>query len=301
MNNQFALGTLNYIWTHPNCQNQKIQSLWRFFKWQLNKRLTHHFLDFQLTPDVKVRCYPDSRSASAALYCGLYDYDEMHFLLRYLRPEDTFLDIGANIGIYTLLAATKLSRGRVYSFEPLPKNYDRLKENLELNHFQQVEAYPIAISHQTGSVALDPAGEDALPFITSEVTQRTISVMTDTLERILPEESLQTLVLAKIDIEGAEILAFKGATALLQNHRPPVWILEINDAVHRFGYTRQDVVDFLQKYGYSLYRYDVDANQIYPITLQQKQGNNVLAIANTALAFVQDRLAEERLGASLSL
>jgi FkbM family methyltransferase len=290
--NWLALKTLQYIWTHPNCKYQRIQSVFKFFGWQFYKRSTRRFLDFQLIPEVKIRCYPDSQSASAALYCGLYDYDDMNFLLRYLRPEDSFIDIGANIGIYTLLAASRISSGSIYCFEALPKNYDRLKENLKLNHFEQVKPFAIAISDHSGSVALNLAEGDSMPFITSLATDRTITVPTDTLDHLLHDQPQSSLTLGKMDIEGAELLALKGSTSLLQQHLPPVWILEINDAVNNFGYQKQDLVNFLKGYSYNLYTYSADTNQIFPITLNEQQGNNVLAIADSAIDFVRDRLSE---------
>ncbi|NEP54131.1 MAG: hypothetical protein F6K65_37215, partial [Moorea sp. SIO3C2] len=129
MNNIFAYQTLQYIWSHPNNKTQQIKSILKFIGWQIYKRLFKRYIDTQLLPEAKIRCYPDSYSASAALYCGLYDYDDMNFLLRYLRDSDSFIDIGANVGIYTLLAASKIKSGLIYSFEALPKNFYRLKEN----------------------------------------------------------------------------------------------------------------------------------------------------------------------------
>ncbi|MGB7441311.1 MAG: FkbM family methyltransferase [Coleofasciculaceae cyanobacterium] len=293
--NHFALKTFGYIWTHPNCQYHKLQSVLKFFGWQLYKRLTHHFLDIQLVPSVKLRCHPDSYSAAAVLYCGLYDYDEMNFLLRYLRAEDSFLDIGANVGVYTLLAASKIQSGSIYSFEVLPKNYTRLQENLKINKFDQVKTYEIAVSDQPGTVSLNLAEGDSMPFITHTSANNTITVTTDTLDNLLQNQPLDNLTLAKMDIEGAELLAFKGAVSLLKQQRPHVWILEINDQVSNFGHHKQDVVDFLHNYGYKLYRYSADTNQISPINLEQQQGNNVLAIADSALDFVRDRLAETNL------
>ena len=73
MQNQFAQGTIKYIWSHPNCKKSKIQSITKFIGWQLYKRLSQRSLDLQLLPQVKIRCYPDSRSAAAILYCGLYE------------------------------------------------------------------------------------------------------------------------------------------------------------------------------------------------------------------------------------
>jgi FkbM family methyltransferase len=298
-NNKFAIKTLRYIWTHPNCKNQQIQFILKFISWQVYKRLTHKYLDIELISNVKIRCYPDSYSAATALYCGLYDYNEMNFLLRYLRSNDSFLDIGANVGIYTLLAASKIKSGSVYSFEVLPKNYNRLIQNLQLNQFQQVKPYAIAVSDFTGTTALNIAEGDSMPFITNNATDNTITVTTDTLDNLLQYESVANLTLAKMDIEGAEILALKGAVSLLKKQRPYVWIMEINDTVNNFGLQKQDVVNFLEDYGYSLYQYDADTNQIQAITVEEKQGNNVLAIADSALDFVRDRLNDKSLANSV--
>ncbi|MDF5727467.1 MAG: FkbM family methyltransferase [Rhizonema sp. PD38] len=292
MQNQLAQGTIKYIWSHPNCKKQRFQSIIRFISWQLYKRLFQHSLDIQLLPDVKIRCYPDSHSAAAILYCGLYEYDEMNFLLQYLRDEDSFIDIGANVGVYTLIAASKIKHGSIYSFEALPKNFTRLEENLKINQFEQVKPYAVAVSDLIGITSLNLAERDSMPFITLTATENTITVPTDTLDNLLKNQSLANLTLAKMDIEGAEILAIKGATYLLKQQRPYVWILEINDAVNNFGHQKQDVVDLLQDYGYGLYRYDADSNQLHAITLDGQQGNNVLAIANSALDFVRDRLID---------
>ncbi|MEO1185727.1 MAG: hypothetical protein AAFX46_14060, partial [Cyanobacteria bacterium J06636_27] len=89
---------------------------------------------------------------------------------------------------------------------------------------------------------------------------------------------------------GAEILALKGATSLLNKQLPYVWILEINDTVNNFGHSKQDVVDLLEQYGYVLYYYDADTNNLHEIKLEQQQRKNVLAISKSALSFVQDRL-----------
>jgi hypothetical protein len=87
-----------------------------------------------------------------------------------------------------------------------------------------------------------------------------------------------------MDIEGAELLALKGATSLLEKKCPQVWIMEI------LGTGSTKLVNFLNSYGYNLYQYSADTNKISPISLEQKRGNNVLAIANTAIDFVRDRL-----------
>jgi predicted methyltransferase len=82
--------------------------------------------------DTSLLCYPRSNSASNVIYfTPYYDYDEMHFLQRYLRPGDVVIDAGANIGTYTLLAATCVGpTGQVIAFEPAPVAFARLRENV---------------------------------------------------------------------------------------------------------------------------------------------------------------------------
>ena len=274
--------TLTYIWSHPNCQKKQVQSIYRFFEWQIYKRIGYQHLDLELAPGVQLRCYPDSHSASAVLYCGLYDYNEMNFLLRYLRPEDSFLDVGANVGVYTLLAASKITSGSIYSIEALPKNYERLKENIVLNQFERIQTYQLAVSDKEGMIELSLNDGDSTPSILGQNSGHKLIVKTDMLDNILPNGT--HLTLAKMDVEGAELLVLKGAKSLLKN---PVfvWILEI------LGTSAIELVDFLNSYGYRLYQYSADANRLYPVTLEQKQGNNVLAIHNDHLDLVTERLS----------
>ena len=294
-NNVFASKTLAYIWTHPENRGRQIQAIGRFTCWQLYKRLVHHSFDIELGDGLRLRCYHDSRSASAALYCGLYDYDEMNFLLRFLQNGDSFLDIGANIGIYTLLAARQTPAGQIYSVEALPKNAVRLKENLSLNQFNNVTVYEVAASSHQGHVTLNLADGDSTPSIsvttakTKKLDRPSLQVSTDTLNNLIVD-SVEHLTLAKMDIEGAELLALKGATLLLQQHRPMVWILEINSQIQNFDYTAEDLVDFLDSYDYGLYKYSADNNQVSPISLDEQTGNNILAIARPFLNLVHQRI-----------
>lgn len=297
-NNLLINKIIRYIWFHPNNRKKQFLSLSKFFGWQLYKRITHHHLDIQLLQNLKLRCYPDSQSASAAIYCGLYDYDEMNFVLRYLREEDSFLDIGANIGIYTLLAASKIKSGCIYSFEALPTNYLRLEENINLNNLTQVKPLSIAIADSVGSVTIsNNTKSDSKAFITTNTTDtaaESLQIPSSTLDNLLHTGNLNHLTLAKMDIEGAEILALKGATSLLQQQRPHVWILELFNGVNH-DYCKQDIVNLLQDYGYGLYHYNADTNQLQSITLESVRTDNVLAIANSALNFVHSRLSQSPL------
>lgn len=291
--NLLATKTLNYIWHHPNSQEHKLQSISKFIGWQFYKRVTNKAVDIELVDNVKLRCHPDSYSAASVLYCGLYDYNEMNFLLRYLRPSDSFLDIGANIGVYTILAASKIKQGSIHSFEVLPKNYQRLLENIELNHFSQIKPYQIAISDRPGKVSLNLVDGDSMAFISENSAEKSFSVEANTIDNLLATENTDSLTLAKIDIEGAELLALKGASKLLKSKRPKVWIMEINSTISNFSHGKDDVVSLLKASEYSLYKYDAKQNCLYSIEIENHYDNNVLAIADSELHFVMQRLDSE--------
>lgn len=284
--NRFAIETLKYIWNHPNCRQSRLQAIARFIGWQFYKRLTHRSLDIPLIEGLKLRCYPNSAAASAVLYCGLFDRDEMSFLLRYLQPEDDFLDLGANIGVYTLLAASKINLGTIYSIEALPKNYDRLQENIALNNLHQVQSYAIAIADRVGTVRLDLAEGDCMPHLVEETAtvENAIAVPCESLDTLFNHQPPHNLKLAKMDIEGAELLALKGATSFLEYQCPPVWLVEI-------VYQDRQIVELFEKYGYNLYQYRAETHELNPVSLDRVSGKNVLAIATSAIEFVRDRLS----------
>src|SRR5262249_339561 len=76
-----------------------------------------------------------------------FDYDEMHFLLRYLRPEDNFLDVGANVGVYTILASSVVTRGEIHAFEPSTQSQLRFQENIWISRLSNVHLHLATLYH----------------------------------------------------------------------------------------------------------------------------------------------------------
>lgn len=290
--NFLGLNTLRFIWSHPGNEGRRLRSIGRLVQWQLHKRLRGTPQDITLVPGMTLRCYPNSHAAGAVMYTGLYDYDDMSFLLRYLRTTDAFLDIGANIGVYTLLAASRIQEGSIFSIEALPENHRRLEENIRLNELEHVTTHALAVSSEPGEVVIDLADGDSEASIAGSQTDG-LRVPADTLDNLFAERELANLTLGKMDIEGAEMWALQGGTQLLERHQPPVWIMEVSDmTLAPTGYTSADLMALLSTYAYAPYRYDAQANALAPMTLDEQSGYNVLAIHEPSLAFVHERLQE---------
>lgn len=147
---------LAFIWNHPANRGRRAFAVGRAVAWQMFKRVTGRHWDIRIADGVALRCYPDSRSASSALYTGgRPDYHEMEFMAHFLRPGDGFVDVGANIGVYALLAASFVGQdGRVDAFEPVPIAFDRLRENVALNGLGQVHAHQVALGASAGTARI---------------------------------------------------------------------------------------------------------------------------------------------------
>jgi FkbM family methyltransferase len=143
---------------------------------------------------------------------GEWEPFETEVVAHFLRPGDVLVDIGANIGWYTLIAANIVgSRGRVYAFEPAKENYDIAARNLALNGFRNVTLERLAISNSTGAVRLFLSPEnlgDHRLYESTEIRACEI-VATTTIEKYFADKPAPIRVV-KIDTQGSEGLIFEG-------------------------------------------------------------------------------------------
>jgi FkbM family methyltransferase len=276
-----VLQLARFIWTHPANRGRRIASLARACRWQVRKRTTGRAMDVDLAR-LRLRCYPDSTSASLALYCsGRPDYHEMGFLEHYLRPGDGFIDVGANVGLYTLLAAARVgAEGTVEAFEPGDPARARLLENLARNGIaDRVRVHDAAAGAEAGTVRFLPGRDTTGRILTPDESHAAVEVDCVRLDDALPGRSF---ALGKMDIEGAEPLALAGAERRLAAGDPPVWILELNGCLRDFGSTEQGFADWLAERGYDLALYDADRRTLTFSEQPWRERGNVLAVARNA-------------------
>jgi FkbM family methyltransferase len=123
-----------------------------------------------------------------------------------ISDTDVVLDIGAHIGVFTLLASKAASKGRVYSFEPIPENYELLKENIALNGSSNVVAVKSALSNETGyrDIWLSDANTGGHSFYRQKAGDRTVTVEVVTLEEVMKQHRISHADFMKMDCEGSE-------------------------------------------------------------------------------------------------
>lgn len=214
--------------------------------------------------ELKFACRLGEHMGSQIYWRGAYSGDQLQILKDLLAPGDTFLDLGANQGEFTVAAAAWVgARGRVYAFEPVPALQARLKENISLNEFGNVMLVPCAVSDHSGVLDLyapktlyaDGSTNDGLPtlFAHGERTQVIARARVIVLDEWVDAEKIERIDVIKLDIEGAELPALRGAEKTVACFRPKI-ILEINEETcAAAGYSNHDLVDWLVSHGYRLW------------------------------------------------
>lgn len=282
------LGRLRYLWRHPANRGRRLRALARAALWQAHKRLLGRPWDVRLPGGRVLRGYPHVHSTGLLVYAGLYDWAEMRFLLRYLRPGDNFLDVGGNVGVYALLASAALGeKGEIHVFEPAPESLLILEENLRLNRLDNARIHPLAAGEAEGEVRLTQGLESMNRVVGSGGGEASAQVRQ---VRLDDEVGDIPFALGKMDIEGAELPALRGAARMLAARNPPVWILEVGEAGRAFGYGPGDLAAHLREAGYGLAGYDPEANRLGWAPEAWRASQNVLAIAQDRMKEVEKRL-----------
>lgn len=189
---------------------------------------------------------------------GDYEPEVIEVAKHSIAPGNTVIDIGANVGFFSLLFSTLVGRnGKVTSFEPQPSAVTRLNENVRLNQHLQVNVHQLAASDVTGTLSFycgpeDHSGVASLRSI--DHFSRRIDVNTAPLDEIIPAQ--QQVHLIKIDVEGAEAKVIAGATRTIGMWRPDIVVEVSNSYLKQMGSSGAELCEAFFQFGYSMYHID---------------------------------------------
>ncbi|MBX6389421.1 MAG: FkbM family methyltransferase [Frankia sp.] len=276
---RIGLDTARFVWRHPEVRDQRVRALARWAGWQVWERAVGRPVTVRLPGGARMRCYPHSPAAASMLYCRLPEWEPMRFVCDALRPGDVFVDVGANVGGYTLLAAGRPGV-RVVAFEPASDTFGRLMENVGHNPWLDIRAHRAAVGDGDGEVLLT-VGLDTVNRVVAEApTGAAPAAAPGPVERV-PMVRLDALLrdepvaIVKIDVEGHEPAVLAGARKLLAERRPAL-VVEWNDPA-RLG-------ELFAELGYVAARYHPDGRRLVPVgpgsgrPAQAPAGRNVIAV-----------------------
>jgi len=280
------LSTIKFITNHPLNRDRKLSSISRFAKWQIGSRLVPGAIVYDWINGSKFLVKTGETGLTGNIYTGLHEFPDMGFLLHVLRGEDLFIDVGANVGSYTILACSAVG-ARGIAFEPVPSTYKRLVENMRLNHLdEKVKCVNKGVGAQEGSIAFTSDSDTTNHALASgEQCENIVNVEVITLDTVLNDESPS---LAKIDVEGYETPVLEGAQETLKKKTLHSVIMELNGSGNRYGYDESQILELMFDYGFKTYSYNPLDRTLINLEGKNLNSGNTLFIRNKHL--VEERL-----------
>ena len=273
-----------YWLNHPLASRKLGRTVALFVWWQIISRLKSVVrVKFATKSALVVR--KGMTGATGNIYCGLHEFQDMGWLLHTLRADDLFLDIGANVGSYTVLAASEVG-AEFHAFEPIPSTFEHLRANIVENK-----------ASDNGRLWNNGLGDkrsrlrftnhlDTVNHVASE-GENGIEVEVLTLDEITFASKKR---LVKIDVEGYEQFVLDGGQAFFKDSQAILGIIiELNGSGNRFGKSDLEIHQQLLSWGYASYAYDPIERRLKPVEVPLD--HNTIYIPDANLLDVEQRIA----------
>jgi FkbM family methyltransferase len=274
------ISTLRHILRHPLNTSAKRQALLRFLKWQAGSRLVPGAVLVPFVNDTVLVVSPGMTGATQNIYTGLHEFEDCGFLLHLLRAGDLFIDIGANVGVYTVLAAGAIG-ATAHAIEPVPATFAKLRLNLRTNGLDgKAHAHNIGLGRSASALRFTTDQDTMNHVITDDTwTGPSIQVPVLALDRLLDGQSPS---LIKIDVEGWESEVLAGAEATLRQPSLLALIVEMNGGEATLNPNEQAVHDFMHRNGFAPHAYDPFTRSLTPLPSKNVGASNTIYCRNAA-------------------
>ncbi|HWB61237.1 MAG TPA: FkbM family methyltransferase [Chthoniobacteraceae bacterium] len=275
-------GRFQYFFSLPGFRKRPALTIWRALAWRARCWLGVPAV-VRVPGGAKLVLPPKWHGEGATLFYIVREYyePEFRFLRRFLNPGETFVDAGANCGVYTFAAAGIAGeKGLVLAFEPGHELYAGLQRGVKLNGFKHVRLFEAGLSDTTGSAKLyaHPHGASSFSLGRSggNADGAFFEIQVRKLDDVLDAEGVARVDCIKMDVEGAEELILRGAPRLFERCKPRV-IFEINaTAIAALNLQTAGAWDFLKARGYEFFSLDEEGG-VSPLAVPPG-GGNVIAL-----------------------
>ncbi|WP_339929962.1 FkbM family methyltransferase [uncultured Brevundimonas sp.] len=269
------------ILDHPLNRARKLDALRRWLSWHIRSRLSGGDVLVSFVNGLAVAGRAGMTGAASTAYVGLNEPDDMALVAHALRPGDLFLDVGANIGLYTLLAAG-VAGAQVIAFEPMPVTAQLLQRNVAHNGISAlVTVKAEAVGRENGVIGLTSTGDDVTSRIATAHEGADQQAPMTTLDASVGE---QIPTFLKIDVEGFEGAVLEGASKTLANPSLLFALIEINSNAARYGYGGDWIVDLMARNGMTPFSYDAFSRTFIPAHGANTESDNTLFVRDVTEA-----------------
>ena len=222
----------------------------------INELIHFRLLSYKKVLGNKIYLQKHSFVSRCLVRRGIHEETLTKFAINAIKKGDVVLDVGANIGYYTLIFAKIVGEnGHVFAFEPEPSNFDLLKKNVMVNNYRNTSLEKIAISNKNGNTKLylnkANAGEHRI-YLSNTAKNNFLNVEMKTLDEYFKNNSIRDKIsFIKMDVEGSEIGVIKGMNSILENKKLTI-MLEFDPVqIKNYGASPEELLNILANQGFS--------------------------------------------------
>lgn len=194
--------------------------------------------------------------AATILATGTIESDIGDEIDKLIKDGDTILDIGSNIGWYSVDIASHFKNAKVYAFEPVTHTYDYLVKNIKLNKLKNVFPYNLGLSDENGetvfyfnSKSTQSSSMRDLQYVENSVSEKVVCMLKK-MDEFCNEKDIKKIDFIKCDVEGAELLVYKGGSEIISRSRPLIVSEMLRKWSAKFGYHPNDIILFFKSMNY---------------------------------------------------
>lgn len=246
-----------YINNHPLAGKHRLLSYWKVVQWQMRQLISPGEKKIRFLGNTYLMVNKGMTGATGNIYMGLHEFNEMGFLLHFLRTDDVFADVGANVGSYTVLASG-YCKARTIAIEPGPQAFQQLNKNVMVNHIEPLVRVMNIGAGSSKTKLLFTNSYDTVNHIVPESERENEEVVIEIPVMSLDEifDGVKAPTLIKIDVEGFETEVISGMSLLMESKDLKAIIIELNGSGWRYGYDENEIHKKLLQNGFQPYEYN---------------------------------------------
>ncbi len=274
------ISILKFILHHPLTKDKKLKAIAGFFRWQLGARILGRKIIVPWVAESKFISGVGETGLTGNLYTGFMEYEDMLFLLHALQADETFVDVGANVGAYTILASKVVGANSI-SYEPVPSTVHRLEDQIQINRIGNVVSVRNkGVGNIKGEVFFtnnyDTVNRVSLVGETSHTTKVEVTTLDSDLEK-------NRGYFFKIDVEGFEYNVIEGGCEILLSPKTTALIIELNGSGEAYGYSNQEIHRKILSLNFFPVSYDPLKRCLIPLDNYNTKGGNTIYVKDINL------------------
>lgn len=282
------LTALKFVADHPVNRSRKFRAVLEYGFIQIAARLVPGDICMEFPNQTRLLVSPHMKGAAHFIAPRLNEFNDMAFVMHFLRPGEMFADAGANIGAFTVLAAG-VAGAQVVAFEPGIETFEMLSRNVRLNNLMdRVRPVNAVLGRSLGSVQFSAGLGTENHVAAATEKENSVSVPMTTLDH---ELAATPAILLKVDVEGFETEVFGGAENTLKNKKLQAIVTEHNGLGNRYGFDEAALHAHIRSHGFKPCTYQPFERRLRP--LGENEAGNIIYIRNLDAANERLRTAPQ--------